>query len=224
MAEKTQKKVNLSDFDAVLFHTPYCKLVQKSLGRLSLIDFLQNPNNVGGLEKFKNIKLEDSYFDRDVEKAFLDVSKQYFIDKTKPSLLVASQVGNTYTSSLYGGLISLLSTKSSRELSGNKIVLFSYGSGLAATMFSITVKPNDALNKIVSHLGSLKRHLEQRQKVDPMKFEKCLELRQETCHKAPYEPVSCVDGFFPGTYYLTKIDEMHRRFYQRVPNVINGYS
>jgi len=44
--------------DAFLFHTPYCKLVQKSLARLMLNDFLSdaNPDFSGmyaGLEKFR---------------------------------------------------------------------------------------------------------------------------------------------------------------------------
>ena len=57
---------------------------------------------------FRDLKLEDTYFNRDVEKAFLAVSKDIFAAKTKPSLLLASQVGNMYTPSLYGGLASLL--------------------------------------------------------------------------------------------------------------------
>jgi len=32
----------LEDMDYVLFHSPYCKLVQKSLSRLTLIDFVGN--------------------------------------------------------------------------------------------------------------------------------------------------------------------------------------
>ena len=33
----------LADTDYVLFHSPFTKLVQKSLARLKFIDFLQNP-------------------------------------------------------------------------------------------------------------------------------------------------------------------------------------
>jgi hydroxymethylglutaryl-CoA synthase len=32
-ASSNRKPVTLDDFDAVLFHTPFCKLVQKSLAR-----------------------------------------------------------------------------------------------------------------------------------------------------------------------------------------------
>ncbi|XP_028128213.1 hydroxymethylglutaryl-CoA synthase 1 [Diabrotica virgifera virgifera] len=225
VAEKHKKDVTLKDFDAVLFHTPFCKLVQKSVGRMALNDFLQKPDLYPSLEKFQKVKLEDSYFDRDLEKAFVDVSKQQFVEKTQPSLLVATQVGNMYTSSLYGGLVSLLVNKKPEVLAGNKIVLFSYGSGLAASMFSLTVSNNtEALKRIISNSSLVKSRLEQRVKFEPKKFEASLELRQETCHKAPYEPISSIEGYFPGTYYLIKIDDMHRRFYNRIPSLTNGYS
>lgn len=54
-------------------------------------------------------KLEDTYFDKDVEKAFVGYSESLFQAKTKPSLLLATQVGNMYTPSVYGGLASLIS-------------------------------------------------------------------------------------------------------------------
>jgi len=56
----------------------------------------------------RNVKLEDTYFDRDVEKAFMEQSKSIFEEKTKPSLLLSNEVGNMYTPTLYGGLVSLL--------------------------------------------------------------------------------------------------------------------
>lgn len=57
---------------------------------------------------FRNKTLSETYFDRDVEKAFMAASATVFSTKTKPSLRLASQVGNMYTPSLYGGLVSLL--------------------------------------------------------------------------------------------------------------------
>lgn len=54
------------------------------------------------------MKLEDTYFDRDVETKVVNSSKKIFEGKTKPSLHLANQVGNMYTPSVYGGLISYL--------------------------------------------------------------------------------------------------------------------
>lgn len=56
----------------------------------------------------RDLKLEDSYFDRDAEKALMAASNSMFTTKTKPSLLLANQVGNMYTPSVYGGLASYL--------------------------------------------------------------------------------------------------------------------
>lgn len=57
---------------------------------------------------FREVKLEDSYFNRDVEKAVVTASKAVYKAKTEPGLLVAHQVGNTYTSSVYGSLASCI--------------------------------------------------------------------------------------------------------------------
>ena len=34
---------------------------------------------------------------------------------------------------------------------------------------------------------------------------------------APYTPVGSTEDIFPGTWYVTHIDEMHRRAYERKP-------
>ena len=57
---------------------------------------------------FRHIKLEDSHYNKDVEKAFVAASNDVFLVKTKPPLLLANQVGNMYTPSLYGGLASFI--------------------------------------------------------------------------------------------------------------------
>ena len=57
---------------------------------------------------YRNVKLEDTFFDKNVEKAFMGVSKGTYEQKTHPSLRIANQVGNMYTPSLYGGLASYI--------------------------------------------------------------------------------------------------------------------
>ncbi len=61
------------------------------------------------VDYFRDVKLEDTYFNRDVEKAMMAASKTCFLAKTEPTLLLATNVGNMYTPSLYGGLVSYLS-------------------------------------------------------------------------------------------------------------------
>lgn len=223
--------INLDHFDYLLFHTPFCKLVQKSIGRLGFNDFLRTspdliPQLYPGLDNFKNVELNNSYFDKDLEKAFTTITKGIFEKKTKPSLLMANQIGNMYTASLYGGLVSLLINQNIEQIAGSKIGLFSYGSGLASTMYSITVtkdsNDNSQLNKLISNLKNVKTKLEQRLKVSPDKFISMLEIRQQHLHKAPLKPVGIVEDLFPGTYYLVEIDEMYRRHYRRHIASSNG--
>lgn len=218
---------NLDAFDAVLFHTPFCKLVQKSLARLTLNDFIatpkvERPDKFPGLEAFSGVALESSYFDRDVEKAFMAHSKETFEAKTKPSLMMATNVGNMYTPSLYGGLISLICSKSMEQLAGQRVALFSYGSGLASSLFSLRISqdsgPDSALAKLYNSLSDVHNRLESRTKVSPPDFAQVMKLREETHHLAPYQPTGTVEDLFPGTYYLASVDDKHRRAYLKASN------
>ncbi|XP_063385718.1 hydroxymethylglutaryl-CoA synthase 1 [Cydia fagiglandana] len=214
----------LLSLDGMLFHSPYCKLVQKSLARVCFNDFLNTPEEdrdkqFPGLSEFSSRKLEDTYFDRDVEKAFMTYSQQLFDEKTKPSLYIARNVGNMYTPSLYGGLVSYLISKSPEELIGKKFALFSYGSGLASTMFSINIcndmSAGSKLEKLITSLHDTVSYLDKRVSVEPSKFSELMEVRTKNYHTAPYEPSGPIDVLFPGTYYLVNIDDQRRRTYER---------
>nr|P54961.1 RecName: Full=Hydroxymethylglutaryl-CoA synthase 1; Short=HMG-CoA synthase 1; AltName: Full=3-hydroxy-3-methylglutaryl coenzyme A synthase 1 [Blattella germanica]ALM02099.1 hydroxymethylglutaryl-CoA synthase 1 [synthetic construct]CAA52032.1 hydroxymethylglutaryl-CoA synthase [Blattella germanica] len=220
------EKFDIERLDAVLFHAPYCKLVQKSLARLVLNDFVraseeERTTKYSSLEALKGVKLEDTYFDREVEKAVMTYSKNMFEEKTKPSLLLANQVGNMYTPSLYGGLVSLLVSKSAQELAGKRVALFSYGSGLASSMFSLRISSDasakSSLQRLVSNLSHIKPQLDLRHKVSPEEFAQTMETREHNHHKAPYTPEGSIDVLFPGTWYLESVDSLYRRSYKQVP-------
>ncbi|XP_046667819.1 hydroxymethylglutaryl-CoA synthase 1 isoform X1 [Homalodisca vitripennis] len=212
--------VGVKSLDAVLFHTPYCKLVQKSLARLVLNDFVNTPKEnipdvYPGLEKYTGVQLEDTYFDRDVEKGFMEFSKAMFAEKTQPSLYVANQVGNMYTSSLYGGLVSYLINKPVSELVGKRIGLFSYGSGLASSMFSLKVR-NEGLKTLVTNLSHIQTMLENRKIMSPKDFSNTMAMKEQNAHKSSMTPIDSVENLFPGTFYLKVISD-YRRSYDRVP-------
>lgn len=225
VAEHHDKPVTMDSLDAMLFHAPYGKLVQKSLARLVLNDFLRDPNSpkYASLAGFSQVHLEDTVFDREVEKAFMKFSQQMFEEKTKPSLLVSNQVGNMYTPSLYSCLASYLASFPVSQLVGRRIGMFSYGSGLAATLFSLCVTsdagPNSPLHELHASLADLRARLAQRRKVEPREFALIMKLREETHHQAPYSPVGPLEDLFPGTWYLESVDSMHRRHYRRLPLV-----
>lgn len=223
--EGLEKRFSLEDFGYMVFHSPYCKLVQKSFARLLLNDFLSHPDpntesgTFSGLEAFREVKPEETYFDRDVEKAFMKASAELFGQKTQASLLVSSQNGNMYTPSVYGCLASVLAQHTAQQLAGQRIGLFSYGSGFAATLYSISVTqdatPGSVLDTLLSSLCDLKSRLDSRRKVSPAVFAENMKLREETHHLASYVPQGSVDELFPGTWYLTRVDDKHRREYSR---------
>ncbi|KAF6204121.1 hypothetical protein GE061_002461 [Apolygus lucorum] len=220
-SDSSNDAVGINSFDAVVFHSPYGKLVEKSFARLVLNDFLSTPEETilelyPGLEKFSNIKLEETYFDRDVEKGFMTFSKELFKKKTLPSLLLSNQVGNMYTASLYGGLVSYLISKSVEELGGKRVGFFSYGSGLASTMFSIKLVAGPKLSQLVSQLTYVHDLLAQRHKIDPAEYTKMMESKEANYNKAPFSPTSSTDLLFPGTWFLVDVDSQYRRTYDKV--------
>lgn len=109
-------------------------------------------------------------------------------------------------------------SKSVEELCGKRIVMFSYGSGLAAAMYSFRVsnEVTSALRDLLSSVSNIPERLSARTVVPPAKFEELMKLRQETHHSAPYQPQTSCEDMFPGTFYLTAVDGKHRRSYSQV--------
>lgn len=101
--------------DFFVFHSPFTKLVAKSLARLRLNDLVRatspDTTNTGafdGLGDLVGRSLDSTLGDRDVERLLMKNTALVFKEKTEPSVLLGTQVGNMYTASLYGGLASLL--------------------------------------------------------------------------------------------------------------------
>ena len=112
-----------------------------------------------------------------------------------------------------------LHRKTLDELAGTRLVLFSYGSGLASAMFSLKFDTDNSasspLTALVYSATGLLSRLESRKCLTPAEFEATLALREEAHMKAPYTPKSSNKDLFPGTFYLTEVDDSHRRTYER---------
>ena len=115
---------------------------------------------------------------------------------------------------------SLFSSKKPTELAGKRVVLFSYGSGLASAMYSLRFSqdptPKSSLSKVMATLADIPTRLQLRRTTPPAEFEEIMKLREDTHHKCPYTPVSDIKDLFPGTYYLAQVDDKYRRTYLRV--------
>lgn len=67
--------------------------------------------------------------------------KNQLLEKFNDSIIYSQKVGNIYTGSLFLGLLSLL--ENNKDLyAGDKIALYSYGSGAVAEIFSMTLAKN----------------------------------------------------------------------------------
>lgn len=135
-------KTPLDRFDYMSFHAPTCKLVAKSYARMLYNDYLADPSSSSFADvpaDVRDMAYEASLTDKVVEKTFMGLTKKRFNERVQPSIQVPTMCGNMYCASVYGGLVSLLSNVDSSTLQGKRIGIFSYGSGLASSLFSLKV-------------------------------------------------------------------------------------
>ncbi|CAH0056459.1 unnamed protein product [Clonostachys solani] len=206
-------KTSLDRFDYLAFHSPTCKLVQKSYARLLYHDYLANADAPAFAEvapELRDMDYEKSLTDKVVEKTFMGLTKKKFQDRVNPSIQVATNCGNMYCASVWGGLASLLSFVEPKNLEGKRIALFSYGSGLAASFFSFRI--NGSVENI-SKVLNIPARLEARRAVPPETYDSMCDLRKQAHLQKDYTPKGDESTIIPGTYYLTKVDDMFKREY-----------
>ncbi|KAL4820871.1 hydroxymethylglutaryl-coenzyme A synthase C terminal-domain-containing protein [Aspergillus spinulosporus] len=209
-----ESKTPLDRFDYVLFHAPTCKLVQKSYARMLYNDYLANPTHPSFAEvapELRDLDYETSLTDKNVEKTFMGLTKKRFAERVRPGLDVATLCGNMYTATVYAGLCSLLSNVTFDPSQPKRLGFFSYGSGLASSLFSAKIVGD--VSYIVEKLNLHKR-LEARRVLSPSDYEAMCELREHAHLAKDFKPSGNPDTLFPGTYYLTEIDGMFRRKYE----------
>lgn len=199
------------DFSYFCFHTPFSKMVQKSFNALLLEDIREN----AALYDQKLVAtLSEHNFQYSAQTNKI-LSKSVLNDdwknKCERSLHLAKNLGNIYTGSLYNGLITLL-CDSSIDMQGQNVMMFSYGSGCAASMFFVKFKSGYKNHPIYS-LASYQTRLEQRTKISAEEYDSWMASREQLFGKCGYTPQGATNHLFPGTFYLTKVDDKHRRFY-----------
>ena len=233
-----ENKTSLDRFDYLTFHSPTCKLVQKSYARLLYHDYLADPDNAAFAEvpkEVRDVEYEKSLTDKAVEKTFMGLTKKRFQERVNPAIQVATLCGNMYCASVWGGLASLVSHVEGSGLEGKRIGLFSYGSGLAASFMSFRVKGSVA--EIAKALD-IPARLAARRAVSPETYDSvshartrfvlpsgsmiCMrpsnlfqmcELRKKAHLQKGYKPEGDASTVASGAYYLTEVDEMFKRTY-----------
>lgn len=128
---------------------------------------------------------------------------QYNFDQ---SILYSQRVGNIYTGSLFLGLLSLLENDPQLK-AGDRIALFSYGSGAVSEIFSANLVPG--FEQLLDHKRMEK--LDQRTVLSVADYERLFyeEVDLDPSGNQVFEPATLQ------TYALTEINE-HQRTYQKV--------
>lgn len=158
-------KFSLDDIDYAVFHSPYGKQVQKAFGRLLYNDFVASPDsprfaNIPSPETILAMPYKATITDKNLEKTFIAASKPLYDRMVAPTMRCSKRLGNMYTASLYGCLASVLSVVEPSELEGKRLSMFGFGSGCAASFFTLRVKGDtteirEKLN-LVERLSSMK--------------------------------------------------------------------
>ena len=128
---------------------------------------------------------------------------QYNFDQ---SILYSQRVGNIYTGSLFLGLLSLLENDPQLK-AGDRIALFSYGSGAVSEIFSANLVPG--FEQLLDHKRTEK--LDQRTVLSVADYERLFyeEVDLDPSGNQVFEPAT------HQTFALTEIKE-HQRTYQKV--------
>ncbi|KAJ9151344.1 3-hydroxy-3-methylglutaryl coenzyme A synthase [Pleurostoma richardsiae] len=206
-------KTPLDRFEYLAFHAPTCKLVAKSYARLLYHDYLADPDSPAFAEvpaDLRDMDYKKSLTDKGVEKAFMTLTKKRFQERVNPGIQVATNCGNMYCGSVWGGLASLVSHIDPATLQGKRIGLFSYGSGLAASFCSFrVVDSTEKINKVLD----IPARLAARRAVPPETYDAMCDLRHKAHLQKGYKPEGDVSTIAAGTYYLENIDDMFKRSY-----------
>jgi hydroxymethylglutaryl-CoA synthase len=180
------RDLNYHDFDYFCMHTPFSKMVQKSYYHLVLDDILTSKPDCASKRYPPALLLDLSKLpsplkseDPKVLKVLQSHMTADWVNKCERTLYLAKNLGNIYTGSLYNGLLSLLSSGMPAEvggdgldLRGRRVMLFSYGSGCAASLFMIKVSNDGWAYRKVIEKSMFKKRLESRVKLAPEEFDR----------------------------------------------------
>ena len=139
----SESRTPLDDFDYMVFHAPTCKVVAKSYARLLYNDYIvdhSNPKFDSVPGELRDMDYQKSLSDKAIEKTFMGLSKKNFHERVEPGIQVPTLCGNMYCASVYGSFVSLLCNIKNSQAHGKRVAFFSYGSGLASSLFTMQIK------------------------------------------------------------------------------------
>ncbi len=123
--------------------------------------------------------------------------KDSFEQKVAPSILYPQRIGGTYAGSIFVAMLSLVDNMP--ELAaGNRIAVFSYGSGSCAEYYSAKVTKH---TKQVAANACLGAYLSNRITIGVLEYEKMEQMREERLKSSDFTPdEQMVPGLFEAKY------------------------
>lgn len=201
-----------SDADYAILHAPYTKLVQKSFARIAAAD--ASDEELRAIrEQYGEFDRSQIEKDRDVEKAVMKLFSPKYAESVTPTLQLSQECGNMYTGSVYAALCSLINSPEPKT--DKRSLVFSYGSGLASSMFSLKFLGD------VEHLRqtmNIDERLAARRKLHPEEYTERLTQRENKYREGvptTERTFSAPKNMFAGTYYVKSIDPLGRKTYAR---------
>ena len=226
LKRKAPAATTLDAFDHCVFHAPYNKLVQKGFARLALGDDVLAGRRddppaadwcAAGAAPYEN-----SLADRGLDAALRKASAGAYDAKVAPATLIPKQIGNTYTASVFAGLLSLVADRGD-ALAGKRVLLFSYGSGSVATMYAFKGREADDAKFALAEtrrVADVPARLAARAPCSAAHFARACDVRVERYGKPGYAPTGAAetDGAAPvplaaDAFALAAVDDKHIRSY-----------
>ena len=96
------------------------------------------------------------------------------------------------------------------DLTDKRVLMFSYGSGCAASMFVLRFR---AGYKNIQRITYYNDRLNSRTRVSPEDYDREMTRREEHFGLANQRPTGSIDHILEGSYYLTNIDKNYIRYY-----------
>lgn len=180
LSQKTGVTSLLQQHDYFVFHCSTTYLVKRAFDRL-----LQN----------------------DAPTLSLPEKQSLYEAMVRPSTILTTQLGSTYTASVYVSLYSLLWQKY-EEVVGKTIGIYSYGSGAGSSFYSLRVVRPPQIDR------SIAQKLEVRRRYEPSDFVKLMQKYSSGYGRFNYVPDDHQNKT-NGVYYLRRVDEWGCRTYSR---------
>ncbi|EAY00816.1 hydroxymethylglutaryl-CoA synthase family protein [Trichomonas vaginalis G3] len=189
----------LDKFDFIVLHTPFQNHIKKCTGRLNFLDQHQDNND----PEIIKTRTEHQTVSQQSQAA-----ANIFKGKVHPASLLSEMCGNGYTASLYMALASLIFNQ---DLIGKRLLMFSFGSGSASSMYALNVVGD---TKFMKDALNLQERLDNRVQRKVSDYDNDVKLADKRYLTAPYEPEDSLDLIEKGSWYLEKIDDNWKRIYR----------